>query len=129
MGPLETLPALHSPDDVGFLTGSGSGSGSGLRWAVAVVDTARAAAELEAHYSSQLEAAGWLRRDRGGSGPLAWSTWDVPGRLDWQGTLYVVEEPGKRRRTVYLQAASDLVKAAPPPVLEQIRRVGNTVIT
>jgi hypothetical protein len=128
MGPRETLPLLHSPDGAGFLTGSDSGTG-GMRYAVGLIATTLGAAELESHYAAQLVAAGWQRRDGGGAGLLAWSAWVVPDRLDWQAELYVVAEPGKGRRLVYLQAATDFVKAAPPAVLDHVRRAGNTVIT
>lgn len=128
MGPLETLPYLQGPPEAGFITGSYSGSG-GLRYAIAVLATALSAADLEAHYARQLTAAGWQRRETGACGPLAWSVWDTTLGIDFQGYLWVLEEPGKPRRTVYLQAGSDFVKPAPPHVLEHIRRAGNTIIT
>jgi hypothetical protein len=33
----------------------------------------------------------------GADGPVAWSTWKVPGDGDWRGLLFVNETSGDRR--------------------------------
>jgi hypothetical protein len=67
--------------------------------------------ELAAYFAEQLAGAGWLPRASRLDGPLAWSTWQVPGEGDWQGIRYVLEGPGPDQRSVHLQVAT---AAAPP---------------
>ena len=101
----ELLPPLNAPPGVPVLPG-GMGGGPGLWTAVAVALTGRSAAELEAHYARQLAAAGWTRLDGGVVGPLAWSTWTVPGAGEWQGFLAVREAPGPDRRVLHVEVVS-----------------------
>ena len=101
----ELLPPLGAPPGVSVLPG-GMGGGSGLWTSVAVALTGRSAAELEAHYARQLAATGWTRLDGGVAGPLAWSTWAVPGEGEWQGFLSVREGPGPNRRVLHVEVVS-----------------------
>jgi hypothetical protein len=70
------------------------------------VETAKAVSELEAHFASQLEKAGWKKRDGGATGPLAWSSWALPGKGEWYGYLFVVEAPGENRRSLWVRIES-----------------------
>lgn len=113
--PTDPLPPLEPPASVTVLVG-GSGGSSLSRSSGAVAETAMSAAELEAHYARQLEAAGWTRSAGGAEGPLAWSVWQVPGGEDGppftlapgerQGFLTVVEGPGMNRRSLHVEVIS-----------------------
>jgi hypothetical protein len=73
----------------------------------AVVETPKAVPVLEAHFASQLEKAGWKKKDGGTAGPLAWSRWMVPGKgSGWFGYLFVVEAPGENRRSLWVRIES-----------------------
>jgi hypothetical protein len=97
------LPLLSPPPDTQLQPGS---SGPGVRGMEAIADTALSGAALEAHYAAQLEAAGWILRQRGGDGPLAWSAWLAPGAGERHGLLSVVEwPPGQDRRHIQLLLA------------------------
>jgi hypothetical protein len=73
----------------------------------AVVETPKAVSELEAHFAGQLEKAGWKKRAGGTAGPLAWSSWMVPGKGSvWFGYLFVVEAPGENRRSLWVRVES-----------------------
>lgn len=62
-------------------------------------------AELEAHFSSQLQQAGWTRREGASDASLAWSAWRVPsGDGDsWDGLLYVRSGPVEDERQVVVE--------------------------
>ena len=53
---------------------------------------------LAEHYTSQLEAADWIRTDEGGSGPQAWSTWALKDERSrfWTGTFTALAGPPDR---------------------------------
>jgi hypothetical protein len=131
----ELLPALYAPEGVA-LEAAGAGGGPN-RWTTeATAESDRSVAELEAHFAQQLAAAGWLRQAGAAQGPLAWSTWTLPGNGDWSGFLYVLEGPAQNKRTlsVRLESAtaqplgsygvSQAPAVAPPSLLVEPSRVG-----
>jgi hypothetical protein len=99
------MPPLAPPPGVQVLPrGSGGEDGSWESRAIAVTDMS--VADLEAFYAAELEQAGWTRTDGDAKGPLAWSTWDVPGEGQWQGFLYMLAGPGEKQRSLYLSTTS-----------------------
>lgn len=63
----------------------------------AVLETRLDAQALAAHYATQLERAGWKRRDAGQSQLSNWSNWllkDKKGQ-SWQGVLHLIKVEGK----------------------------------
>ena len=99
----DLLPALSAPAGVPLDTLGGGGGGT-LWHSNAIAWTEQRVAELEAHFGGQLAAAGWTRRDGGVNGPLAWSTWTLATDADWQGLLFVLEEPVPGRRWLHVRA-------------------------
>src|SRR5712692_4762001 len=102
----DLIPELRQP--VGVRVLNASGGGGGASWmSEAVVETTMAVSELEAHFASQLEKAGWKKKDGGTAGPLAWSSWVVPGKGSVRfGYLFVVEAPGENRRSLWVRIES-----------------------
>jgi hypothetical protein len=101
------IPALRAPSDVQFRFGGGMGSGPDRQTSETNAITTRPVADLESHFAGQLAAAGWTRTGGGASGPIAWSTWKVPGDGDWTGLLFVIETGSDRRiLSVRAEAAS-----------------------
>ena len=103
----DLIPALRQPAGVQVMTASGGGGGSGHWTSEASVETPQAVSELEAHFASQLQKAGWKKRAGGATGPVAWSSWAVPGKGQWYGYLFVVEAPGENRRSLWVQIDSE----------------------
>ena len=103
--PATRLPALRPPDGV-TLQGSGSGFGGNRQSSDATAITSKGVGELESFFAQQLVSAGWTRINGKADGPIAWSTWKVPGDGDWQGLLLIIESPGKDRRSLTLRAES-----------------------
>jgi len=101
----EMIPPLRQPAGVRAVSTSGSGGGSSWM-SEAVVETPKTVAELETHFASQLEKSGWKKRAGGATGPLAWSSWAVPGKGEWYGYLFVVEAPGENRRSLWVRVES-----------------------
>jgi len=96
-GGLNKLPALRAPDGVLLRGGMGGSSGMDRQSSEAGATTKLTASELEAQFAQQLAAAGWTKIARSADGPVAWSTWKVPGDGDWRGLLLVNETSGDRR--------------------------------
>jgi hypothetical protein len=97
------LPLLVPPPQTQVTPGS---SGAGVRGMEALAETTLSAADLEAFYAAQLEAAGWILRERGGDGPTVWSTWLMPGAGERHGYLSVLAwPPGQNRRHIQLLLA------------------------
>jgi len=98
------LPALVPPAGVTIQGGVGGGSGSGGRFqTTATARTMLSAADVEIDYAGQLTAAGWTRVAGAADGPLAWSTWTVPGDGNYTGFLYVLAQPGATTYELSLQ--------------------------
>jgi hypothetical protein len=96
-GGLSKLPALRPPDGVLLRGGMGGSSGMDRQTSEAGATTKLSASDLEAQFAQQLAAAGWTRLAHGADGPVAWSTWKVPGDGEWRGLLLVNETSGDRR--------------------------------
>lgn len=79
---------------------------SGAPGSSAMLETRLDGPALMAHYTAQLERAGWTRHDAGQDGPAVWSTWvlkDEAGQ-PWQGVFVVLEVPQMPdQRFVYLR--------------------------
>jgi hypothetical protein len=97
MGGLNKLPALRAPDGVILRGGMGGSSGSDRQTSEATATSKLGASDLESAFAQQLAAAGWMKIAHGADGPVAWSTWKVPGDGDWRGLLLVNEISGDRR--------------------------------
>ena len=108
----DRLPPLAAPPGVQVMP-RGGGGGDGFAESRAVAVTDRPAADLEAHYAAQLAAAGWSRLAGGTEGPVAWSVWGVPGEGSWYGFLFVLEEPGQNRRSLYVYVVSAAEQVGP----------------
>jgi len=131
----ERIPSLSSPPGV-FVQGMG-GSGSSTRsTSDATATTEQSAQALETAYAQQLMAAGWTRLAGGAEGPLAWSTWKVPGDGDYEGFLTVRETSAPNRRDLHVDMSSltDPVgasgatsTAAPAPTVGAARTTTPTV--
>jgi hypothetical protein len=102
MNGLNKLPPLRAPAGV-VMRGSGGGGGSDRQSSEATATTKTSAADLETAFAQQLVAASWSRLAGGASGPIAWSTWKLPGDGDWRGLLLVNELTGEAR-SLMLQA-------------------------
>ena len=100
------LPALTPPSDV-QLEPRGFSGGVGGFASEAFATTARSVADLDDIFGNQLATSGWVRRAGLAEGPVAWSTWQVPGEDDDQlGMLLIVETPGENRRSFSLRVYS-----------------------
>ena len=102
MNGLNKLPLLRAPAGV-VMRGSGGGGGNDRQSSEATATTKTSAADLETVFAQQLVAAGWSRVAGGASGPIAWSTWKLPGDGDWRGLLLINELSGEMR-SLMLQA-------------------------
>ena len=100
------LPGLSSPAGVQILAAGFFPARPGLFASDATAETALGVEALEAYFAEQLTAAGWQRLEGAAQGPLAWSTWAVPGEGDFQGFLYVLAGPGENRRSLHLRVES-----------------------
>ena len=102
MGGMNKLPALRAPTGVAMRP-SGGGGGNDRQSSDATAVGTMSATDLEAAFDQQLTAAGWSRVARGADGPIAWSTWKLPGDGDWRGLLLINEVTGDVR-SLLLQA-------------------------
>jgi hypothetical protein len=103
----ELVPVLRGPDGIllPILLWGDGGSGGEQHWtARAVGQTEMTAAELESHLARQLTGAGWTRVAQAVAGPVASSTWIVPGagEKELYGLLLVAETPAKGRQLLLL---------------------------
>lgn len=100
----DRLPALTAPAGVQVQTTSGGGPNRFTSDATAITD--QSVTTLEAHFAQLLQAAGWTRVAGGANGPLAWSTWTVPGDGGYEGFLYAMDAPGQNRKDLHVQVES-----------------------
>ncbi len=99
------VPAFSPPPGVSLW--SDGGGGNDARWtAEAIAYTDKPAAELEAHFASQMREAAWERLGGDGGGPAAWSVWRLFAKGEWLVFLFVVEVPGKDRRALTVRIES-----------------------
>ncbi|CCF85073.1 hypothetical protein [Nitrolancea hollandica] len=115
-GPEDNIPALYAPDGVQVRPTGGSGGGGPYARSAssAVAETDKSPADIEAAFAQQLEAAGWKRVAGASEGPLAWSTWAVPGDSGDQGFLYALQATGKNRLNLYVQVESGSESSSGP---------------
>ena len=102
-GGLTKLPALRAPDGVILRSGMGGSSGGDRQTSEAGATSKLSASDLETAFAQQLAAAGWSKIARSADGPVAWSTWKLPGEGDWRGLL-LVNETSSDRRSLLLRA-------------------------
>jgi len=114
-GASDVLPGLGAPGGV-LLKLTGGAFATDRAATDATAATSMSAAALEAHYARQLSDAGWVRVAGDASGPIAWSTWTVPGTGDLRGYLSVLEVSDQDRRDLHVQieAPNVRVPSAPP---------------
>lgn len=106
--PEDKIPALYAPEGVQVRpSGSSGGGGPYARWTSnASAETDKSPADIEAAFAQQLEEAGWKRVAKASQGPLAWSTWTVPGDSGDQGFLYALRATGENRLDLFVQVKS-----------------------
>ena len=91
---LYMLPVLETPAGA-RVTSGGSSSGDGTAESSSDIITDLTPRELNAHFSSQMEAAKWDRLDSGDVENFSWSSWEITddqGDL-WNGTLIILKNP------------------------------------
>ncbi|HMA37898.1 MAG TPA: hypothetical protein VKY74_25845 [Chloroflexia bacterium] len=100
------LPALTPPPGVLLLPGGGGGSPHNWTSRAGAL-TDQTPATLEAHFASQLTAAGWTRAAAAAAESLAWSLWAIPAVPGAQGFLLVrvAPDPGRLHLLVQIEAA------------------------
>jgi len=92
---MSLIPSLKAPRGA-RMTGAGAGSsGDGSAYSSTDMESSLTAAELLAHYNTQLEEAGWEMVDQGLTDVVGWSTWKLADKdgKEWGGTLMVMEKP------------------------------------
>jgi hypothetical protein len=102
-GGLNKLPALRAPDGVVLRGGMGGSGGNDRQSSDAGATSTLSAADIASAFEQQLIAAGWTRLARNAAGPVAWSTWQLPGEGNWRGLL-LVNETGVDKRSLTLRA-------------------------
>lgn len=103
MSGLNKLPALRAPDGVLLRGGLGGSAGNDRQTSDAGAVSKLSVADIESAFETQLVAAGWTRLARNADGPVAWSTWKLPGDGDWRGLL-LVNETGADKRSLTIRA-------------------------
>lgn len=94
------LPSLTAPAQSQVVSGGSSSGGGGASFMVAAsaeIESALPIGDLAAHYTAQLEDAGWTSLGESETDSLAWSAWsftDDDGN-DWNGTFYIVQQGGE----------------------------------
>lgn len=89
----DILPALPPPEGARQFGHGGSGGGDEYQ-SSAELRTDLSIEAIGAHYSAQLEAAGWTRTGSGSDGPLAWSTWEFKHEDEpWRGLFMALARP------------------------------------
>ncbi len=104
-GPVDRVPALAAPAGVAIANPTGT-IGPNRAVVEAIATAAATAADLDAAYGAQLVAAGWTKTGGNANGPVAWSTYTVPGEGGYSGFLSVREIPGGNVRELFLSVAN-----------------------
>jgi uncharacterized protein YggE len=98
LGALSLLPQLTLPaDGQGRFSGMGSGGSERNAYATGLVTVDLSPAELAAHFSQQLQAAGWEQTSESQTDAVAWSVWQFSNEhgQPWVGTLLVADRPAQ----------------------------------
>lgn len=96
---VQNTSVLWQPPDVQRLSGGGGSREPDGAHSHVVLRTGMDLASLAAHYSAQLEGAGWLRTDGGQDGPQAWSAWTFTHKEEpWTGAFSALRLPGAEGR-------------------------------
>jgi len=102
-GGLNKLPTLRAPDGVVLRGGGGGMSGGDRQSSDAGAVSKLSVGDIESGFEQQLVAAGWTRLAASASGPVAWSTWQLPGDGNWRGLL-LINETGADKRSLTIRA-------------------------
>ncbi|MFN2236915.1 MAG: hypothetical protein ACK2U1_22020 [Anaerolineales bacterium] len=88
------LPVLDVPAGA-LVTGGGSSSGGGSAESSSDIRTDLSPKELNAHFSRQMEDAGWNSLDSGDEGSFSWGSWEMKDEQDdsWNGILIILKDP------------------------------------
>jgi hypothetical protein len=76
--------------------------------------TDTAVQELQEHFATQLQKAGWVRQSGGSEASSAWTTWQVPVDADGEthrhglGLLYVLAMPDKHVRFLCVETIGEV---------------------
>ena len=76
--------------------GGGDGGGGNVRHLYTVLETELGLVELETHYRDQLIETGWELKEKGSSGPIAWSTWSFSDEFGIYSVHLLVSELRKK---------------------------------
>lgn len=101
--PWRVLPPIAPPPRAQQFQEGGSGGDDRVNVSARIESDADLAT-LAAHYTAQLEHAGWQRQDGGESNPVTWSTWtfedDYEGvKEPWRALFVLLKWPGEPRRS------------------------------
>ena len=97
---MDVLPLLLDPEGV---QKGGWGGNENMRDLSTVLETELGLVELETHYRDQLIETGWELKEKGSSGPIAWSTWSFSDEFGiWSGRLLVSELKKKNMKYIEL---------------------------
>ena len=99
----DRVPALAAPQGVAVQIVAGGGITPNRYVNEATATTARSAVDLEAEFAAQLAVAGWTRTGGAASGPVAFSTWTIPGDGNLTALLTILETPGVDRRVLHIE--------------------------
>jgi hypothetical protein len=102
-GGLNKLPTLRAPDGVILRGGMGGSGGSDRQTSDAGAVSKLSVSDIESAFETQLVAAGWTRLAHNADGPVAWSTWQLPGEGNWRGLL-LINETGADKRSLTVRA-------------------------
>lgn len=96
---MDLIPAVYAPPH-GRQQGGGGTSSDDFAATTARLDVALDVVALSAHYTRQLQQAGWAPTGEGASGPVAWSTWSVADEQGgpWTGIFVALEHPDRPGR-------------------------------
>ena len=98
--PWQVLPPIAPPPHAEQYQEGGS-SGEDRVVTSARIESDADLATLAAHYTTQLEKAGWQREDGGVSEPVAWSAWTFTDeeKQPWRALFVLLKWPGEPRRS------------------------------
>lgn len=111
MGMHQMIPRLDPPAGGRQLPiGGGGGVASFHMNASLELNAPMDLAQLAAHYTAQLERAGWTRQEEGYNGPLVWNTWSFRDEENepCRGFFFILRMPGQQEHyTLHVQVTWD----------------------